>query len=99
MQVRFGVLLEATGGKRSTLNHYVRLGLLPYTRADNGYRYFAYTESYRRIVLIQLLLRPPFHYPVDVIREIFDTQGIETLWRKQEQSPQELRLYIVQQGF
>ncbi|MDH3600850.1 MAG: MerR family transcriptional regulator [Candidatus Tectomicrobia bacterium] len=99
MQVRFGELLEATGGKRSTLNHYVRLGLLPYRRADNGYRYFAYTDSCRRIALIRLLLRAPFHYPVDVIREIFAAQGIETLCQKQAQSPRELRLYLVQQGF
>ena len=99
VQVRFGELVTATGGNRSTLNNYVRLGLVPYTRADNGYRYFAYTDCYRRLTLIRLLLRPPFQYPLDVIREIFTTQGIEILWRQQEQSSRELRLYLVQQGF
>ncbi|MDH3604507.1 MAG: MerR family transcriptional regulator [Candidatus Tectomicrobia bacterium] len=99
MQVRFGELLALTGEKRSTLNYYVRLGLLPYTRADNGYRYFAAIDCYRRVTLIRLLLRAPFRYPLDVIREIFATQGIETLWSQQEQSLQALRLYLVQQGF
>lgn len=99
MQVRFGELVAATEGNRSTLNNYVRMGLVPYRRAANGYRYFAYTDCYRRVILIQLLLRPPFQYPLDVIRQIFDTQGIETLWRKRAQSSRDLRLYLVLNGF
>ena len=99
MQVRFGELVTATGGHRSTLNNYVRLGLLPYRRADNGYRYFAYTDCYRRVFLIQQLLRPPFQYSLDVIREIFGAQRIETLWQKREQSARALRLHLVLNGF
>ena len=99
MRVPFGDLVTATGGTRGTLNNYIRLGLVPYRLADNGYRYFAYTDCYRRVALIRLLLRVPFHYPLDVIREIFATQDTETLWRYQEESVRALRLYLVQQGF
>jgi DNA-binding transcriptional MerR regulator len=90
----FGELLKRTACKRSTLDRYVRLDLIPYAQnLENNYRKFP-EEAINRVELIRLLTKRPFRLDLEEIRNIFQKVPIVELVAKKEVSIQHLLQFL-----
>jgi DNA-binding transcriptional MerR regulator len=77
-----GDVLKQTKYKRATFDHYVRLGLIPFTEErENGYRDFS-PEAVERGHLIRKLTKRPFRLGLKDIKKIFDNIPVNTLTTK-----------------
>jgi DNA-binding transcriptional MerR regulator len=94
-----GDLLSEVGGPRSTLDRYVRLGLIPYSTDGNDYRLFCLEDACRRVELVRLLRKRPFKYNLDEVKHIFGAITIQVLVEERNKSNKALRFYLVNQGF
>lgn len=99
MTVTFGALLSEVGGPRSTIDHYVRLGLIPCSTDTNEYRYFKLDDSRQRVELIRTLRKRPFRYDLREIKRIFDAISVKVLIEEKNKSNSVLRIYLANQGF